>query len=122
MDGDAVDGGGGGGFPAARGVPWRAGGPLQRGWGRPARSRRQVPLRREVLTAPDGDTLYLDHADLPVPDRAPTLLILHGLEGSSHSVYAQGLLAAAARAGLAAAVLNFRFCARDLAALDVILP
>jgi predicted alpha/beta-fold hydrolase len=119
MDGDAGDGGGGDGFRPAW---WLPGAHLQTVWGRLARSRRQVPLRREVLTAPDGDTLYLDHADLPVPDRAPTLLILHGLEGSSHSVYAQGLLAAAARAGLAAAVLNFRFCARDLAALDVILP
>jgi predicted alpha/beta-fold hydrolase len=94
---------------------WLRGAHLQTVWGRLARSRRQVPLRREALTAPDGDTLFLDHADAPVSDGATPLLILHGLEGSSHSVYAQGLLALAAKAGLRPSVLNFRFCARDLA-------
>ena len=34
-------------------------------WGRLARSRTQVPLRREALTAPDGDTLLVDHLDRP---------------------------------------------------------
>lgn len=101
---------------------WLPGAHLQTVWGRLARSRTQVPLRREALTAPDGDTLFLDHADVALPDGAPPLLILHGLEGSSHSVYAQGLLALAAQAGLRASVLNFRFCARDLADLSRILP
>jgi uncharacterized protein len=93
---------------------WLPGAHLQTVWGRLARSRRQVPLRREALTAPDGDTLFLDHADVVLPDGAPPLLVLHGLEGSSHSVYAQGMLALAARARLRASVLNFRSCARDL--------
>ena len=72
-----------------------------------------MTLRREALTAPDGDTLFVDHLDAPAAENAPFLLVLHGLEGSSNSVYAQGLLALAARAGLRAAVLNFRYCARD---------
>jgi uncharacterized protein len=101
---------------------WLRGAHLQTVWGRLARSRRQVPLRREVLTAPDGDTLFLDHADAPVPDGAPPLLILHGLEGSSHSVYAQGLLALGVKAGLRPSVLNFRFCARDLSDLSRTIP
>ena len=101
---------------------WLRGAHLQTVWGRLARSRRQVPLRREALTAPDGDTLFLDHADAPVPAGAPPLLILHGLEGSSHSVYAQGLLALAVKAGLRPSVLNFRFCARDLADLSRTIP
>jgi predicted alpha/beta-fold hydrolase len=101
---------------------WLRGAHLQTVWARLARSRRRVPLRREALTAPDGDTLLLDHADLPVPGAAPPLLILHGLEGSSNSVYAQGLLALAVRAGLRPSVLNFRFCARDLADLSRTIP
>ncbi len=101
---------------------WLRGAHLQTVWGRLARSRRQVPLRRETLTAPDGDTLYLDHADAPAPSGAPPLLILHGLEGSSHSVYAQGLLALAVKAGLRPSVLNFRFCARDLEDLSRTIP
>ena len=101
---------------------WLRGAHTQTVWGRLVRSRRQVRLRREALTAPDGDTLLLDHADAPVPDGAPPLLILHGLEGSSHSVYAQGMLALGLAAGLRPSVLNFRFCARDLRDLSRAIP
>ncbi|MGZ5426935.1 MAG: YheT family hydrolase [Thermoanaerobaculia bacterium] len=92
---------------------WLRGRHTQTVWGRLARSQRQVAMRREALTAPDGDTLFVDHLDAPAAQNAPFLLVLHGLEGSSNSVYAQGILAFAARAGFRAAVLNFRFCARD---------
>jgi predicted alpha/beta-fold hydrolase len=101
---------------------WLRGAHLQTVWGRLARSRTQVPLKREALTAPDGDTLYLDHADVAMPDGAPPLLILHGLEGSSHSVYAQGMLALAVKAGFRASVLNFRHCARELADIRRTIP
>ena len=101
---------------------WLRGAHLQTVWGRLARSRRQVPLRREALTAPDGDTLYVDHADVVLSNRAPPLLILHGLEGSSHSVYAQGMLALAVKAGLRASALNFRSCARDFSDLRRTIP
>ena len=101
---------------------WLRGAHRQTVWGRLARSRRQVPLRREELTAPDGDTLLLDHADADAAPGASPLLILHGLEGSSHSVYAQGLLARALAAGLRPSVLNFRFCARDLSDLARTIP
>ncbi|HEX7529381.1 MAG TPA: alpha/beta fold hydrolase [Thermoanaerobaculia bacterium] len=95
---------------------WLRGRHAQTTWGRLARSRRQVPLRRESLIAPDGDTLLVDHLDRPAErdaDDAPRLLLLHGLEGSSNSVYVQGILALAARTGFRASVLNFRYCARD---------
>jgi uncharacterized protein len=109
-----MDGAIGTGFTPAG---WLRGRHAQTVWGRLARSKRQVAMRREALTAPDGDTLFVDHLDAPAAKGAPFLLVLHGLEGSSNSVYAQGILALAARAGLRAAVLNFRFCARD--ALDL---
>ena len=98
---------------------WLRGRHAQTTWGRLARPRRLVPLRRETLIAPDGDTLLVDHLDRPAGDDAggvevaPRLLVLHGLEGSSNSVYVQGLLVLAARAGFRASVLNFRYCARD---------
>lgn len=114
-----MDGGDGSGFVPAW---WLRGAHLQTVWGRLARPKRQVPLRRETLTAPDGDTLFLDHADVALSRDAVPLLILHGLEGSSHSVYAQGMLALASRAGLRASVLNFRFCARDLTDLSRTIP
>ena len=79
-----------------------------------------MSFRREALETPDGDELLLDHAG----DAAglPRLLVLHGLEGSSYSVYVQGLLAAALRLGFRGTVLNFRSCARDPADLSRMLP
>jgi predicted alpha/beta-fold hydrolase len=66
---------------------------------------------REALPTPDGDTLLIDHVEGSV--KSPRLLVVHGLEGSSYSVYVQGLLALAARRGWRATALNFRSCARD---------
>ncbi len=86
---------------------------LQTIWGRLARPRRLVNLRREVITTPDGDELVLDHLDAPVCDARARFVLMHGLEGSSYSVYMQGLLAAIARVGFAATAINFRSCARD---------
>lgn len=99
---------------------WLPGAHLQTLWGRLARSRRLVPLRREVLETVDGDELLLDHAE--EPKRGSRLLVLHGLEGSSNSVYVQGLLLAARRLGVRGTVLNFRSCARDPADLSRMLP
>lgn len=83
-------------------------------WGRLARSRRAVPLRRESLTTPDGDELVIDHLDTAVTARNPRhFLLMHGLEGSSNSVYIQGMLTSIARRGHAATAINFRSCARD---------
>jgi uncharacterized protein len=79
-----------------------------------------VALRRELLETPDGDELVLDHVD--GLEGSPRLLVLHGLEGSSYSVYVQGILEAAARRGLRGTALNFRSCARDPEDLDRMLP
>jgi uncharacterized protein len=120
---------------------WLPGADLQTVWGRLARDRRRVDLHREVLETPDGDALVLDHTDFPLdagpsvrsapePTRrslaalpgAPRLLVLHGLEGSSNSVYVQGILEAALRQGWNGTALNFRSCARDPGDLSRMLP
>ena len=131
---------------------WLPGAHLQTLWGRLVRSRTLVSFRREVLETPDGDELILDHVDGPDVDsfsrgralaaplsRSPALaplgpgldaafprrgrlLVLHGLEGSSHSVYVQGLLWAGRRHGLRGTALNFRSCARDPRDLSRMLP
>jgi predicted alpha/beta-fold hydrolase len=90
---------------------WIPGPHMQTTWGRFARSRRLVTFEREVLTTPDDDDLVLDH--LAGPPGSPRVLLLHGLEGSSQSVYAQGLASLVARAGWRCTVLHFRSCARD---------
>jgi len=55
------------------------------------RRRPRLALRCERLELPDGDFLDLDWTP---GDHGPIALILHGLEGSSDSHYARGLLAA----------------------------
>jgi predicted alpha/beta-fold hydrolase len=90
---------------------WARGAHQQTAWGRIGRSTSLVELEREVLTTPDDDDLVLDH--LNGPATSPRVLILHGLEGSSQAVYAQGMAHGAAKAGLRVTVMNFRSCARD---------
>lgn len=94
---------------------WFLPGPhLQTIWGRIVRPRRLVTFRREVVETPDGDELLLDHIDPSGTTAEPLhLVLMHGLEGSSYSVYIQGVLTVAARHGLSATAINFRSCARD---------
>ena len=73
--------------------------------GRPA-------LRREMLELPDGDITAVDwHLDSDaLPDAAPLLIILHGLEGSADSSYARMLMDVAFDRGWCSCVLHFRDC------------
>lgn len=91
---------------------------MQTVWGRLVRPRRMVQLEREEIETPDGDVLVLDHLQ---GDRIRYVL-LHGLEGSAHSVYIQGMLSLIAKRGFAATAINFRSCARDLDDLQAMLP
>ena len=88
---------------------WIRGPHAQTVWGRLTRRRRAVPVRREILRTPDDDDLVVDHLD----GQGLRFVLLHGLEGSSNSVYIQGLLRIIARQGFAATAMNFRSCARD---------
>lgn len=100
---------------------WLPGPHLQTVWGHFTRPRALLPHRREWLATPDGDAIALDHVDAGGPD-APRLIVLHGLEGSSFSVYVQGLLGLAHAHGLAGTAVNFRSCARDPGDLERWLP
>jgi predicted alpha/beta-fold hydrolase len=72
----------------------------------------QVRLRRERLELPDGDFLDLDWLKGGDP-HGPLVVVLHGLEGSSGSQYARGLLAAIAQRGWRAVVMHFRGCSGE---------
>ncbi len=89
--------------------PWFPGPHLQTVWSRWFRRGPRVAYRRERWGTPDGDELVLDHVDGPAG--APLLLALHGLEGSSQSLYMQGLLWRARALGWRGVALNFRSCA-----------
>ncbi|HSP14343.1 MAG TPA: alpha/beta fold hydrolase [Thermoanaerobaculia bacterium] len=101
---------------------WFARGPhAQTVLGRLIRPRTQVRLERERLETPDGDELVLDHLAARGPASLHVIL-LHGLEGSSHSVYMQGVLSILARRGFSATAINFRSCARDPKDISRMLP
>jgi hypothetical protein len=79
-------------------------------WPTLARRAPRLALRRERLELADGDFLDLDWG----PQRAGALvLVLHGLEGSSRSGYALGLLAATATRGWHGVVMHFRGCSGE---------
>lgn len=99
---------------------WLPGPHLQTVWGTLTRRRDVLPYRRERLPTPDGDEIWIDHVDGPAG--APRVVVLHGLEGSSYSVYVQGILETARARGWRGAALNFRSCAREPRRLDRWIP
>lgn len=82
---------------------------LQTLWGRIGRRGPGIALRREAWGTPDGDEVALDWVD--GVEAGPLLLVLHGLEGSSESLYVRGLLELGRRRGWRGVALNFRSCA-----------
>lgn len=91
---------------------WIPGGHLQTLWGKLFRRRAPAPTALERWDTPDGD--FVDVHRLAAPRGAPRLLLLHGLEGTVRSHYAQGLLGEAARRGWAADLLIFRSCGSEM--------
>jgi uncharacterized protein len=98
---------------------WLPGGNLQTIWSA-LWARRIVDgdaprYRRERWSTPDGDFIDVDFLDAPAAARArPLLVLFHGLEGSSHSHYAEAFAAYAASRGMDFAVPHFRGCSGEL--------
>lgn len=70
-----------------------------------------VRFSRERWDTPDGDFIDVDWAG---PARATgTLVLFHGLEGSSNSHYARAIARAALGAGWRAAIVHFRGCSGE---------
>lgn len=92
---------------------WLPGAHAQTMWGKLFRRLPPQPTQRVRLNTPDGDFVDLHRLPSTLSD-APRLLILHGLEGTVRSHYAQGLLTEAAKRGWAADLLIFRSCGDEL--------
>jgi len=90
---------------------WIPGGHLQTLWGKLFRRQALAPTVLERWDTPDGDFVELHR--LPAAVGAPRVLLLHGLEGTVRSHYAQGLLNEAARRGWGADLLVFRSCGSE---------
>jgi predicted alpha/beta-fold hydrolase len=86
--------------------------------GRLLRPRASAPWTRERIALSDGDFLDLDVLNPRSPDPpgsgpTPTVLLLHGLEGSSGSGYMGTTAIALTERGLRAVALNFRSCSGE---------
>jgi predicted alpha/beta-fold hydrolase len=68
---------------------------------------------RQRLELADGDFLDIDWAQPPQSPASTLVLILHGLEGSSNSSYARGLVQAMQRRKMQCLVMNFRGCSGE---------
>ena len=89
---------------------WLPGPHLQTLWPALARRTPSVPIERERFELPDGDFVELDRAG---GESGPIVVILHGLQGSSRSSYARGLLGAFSRCGWRGVVMHFRGCSGE---------
>lgn len=91
---------------------WCRNGHLQTLWPYFFRRWPRPRYRRQRLELPDGDFIDLDWYGDTHPPR-PLVMILHGLEGSSCSPYARGLVTALDREGLATVVMHQRGCSGE---------
>jgi predicted alpha/beta-fold hydrolase len=88
---------------------WLPGAHLPTIWGKKIRQQAQVHDRVERWTTPDGDQISLARSGV-IATGIPHLLVLHGLEGTTRSNYAQGLLSQGRLRGWSADLMLFRSC------------
>ena len=72
------------------------------------------PIRsvRERIETPDGDFVDVDWSTLDVSD-SPIVIVLHGLEGSSHSKYVRNVCRELNTLGVRTLAMNFRGCSGE---------
>lgn len=84
-------------------------------WGKVVRRQQPVPTHVERWDTPDDDFLEVHRLDAPLnaPGNTPHVLLLHGLEGTERSHYAQGLLGEMERRGWSADLAIWRSCGTE---------
>jgi uncharacterized protein len=95
-----------------RQASWLRGPHLQTVLGKFIRPRFDPGLIRERWETEDGDFLDLDFGPDPSP-QAPLVVILHGLEGSTHRAYVRMAMAELLGRGIRPVGLNFRSCSGE---------
>ncbi|MGU3629819.1 YheT family hydrolase [Comamonas sp. C24C] len=101
-------------FEQFRAPWWQPGGHVQTIWAALCAREAQIPAwRRERWDTPDGDFIDIDFSRHPASASAPTLVLFHGLEGSSSSHYAKALAQVCAQRGWHLAVPHFRGCSGE---------
>lgn len=94
---------------------WIPGAHAQTLWGKLVRKRTHIPVRVERWETPDDDFLEVHRLNAPAeaaPD-TPHVILLHGLEGTARSHYAQGLLGEMRYRGWSADLVIWRSCGTE---------
>lgn len=91
---------------------WLPGAHLQTVWSALCRPPPQLERRRERLWLADGDFIDLDWHGPSAPD-TPLVVVLHGLSGSSSSLYVLGLQQRLAAQAWASVAVNWRGCSGE---------
>ena len=73
-----------------------------------------VNYTRERWELPDGDFVDVDYTPTPSTTNTPLIVLLHGLEGSSHSHYARALMQQVMARDYLGVVVHFRGCSGEL--------
>ena len=92
---------------------WVRGAHLHTLWGKLFRRVPPSPTRTERWDTPDGDFIDVVRLDAAGGPDAPRLLLLHGLEGTARSHYAQGMFGEARRRGWGMDLMLFRSCSGE---------
>jgi predicted alpha/beta-fold hydrolase len=91
---------------------WLPGPHAQTLWPTFARKKLKIKVERERVELADGDFIDLDWSHQGIQTQ-PIVVILHGLEGSSASPYARGMLQAINAQGWRGVVMHFRGCSGE---------
>lgn len=101
-------------FEQFRAPWWQPGGHVQTIWAALCAKGGESPAwRRERWDTPDGDFIDIDFSSRLTSASTPTLVLFHGLEGSSSSHYAKALAQVCAQRGWHLAVPHFRGCSGE---------
>lgn len=73
-----------------------------------------LDVLRERVTLPDGDFVDIDMVGCDAQNNQPVVLILPGLEGDIHSMYARGILKQIINAGWTGVLMNMRGCSGEI--------
>jgi predicted alpha/beta-fold hydrolase len=96
---------------------WLSGGHSQTIFGRLTRRKEGIIFHRRRLDTPDGDFIDIDFPEVAgylLPDDAPLVLLLHGLEGNARRGYACETYRRLAQLGVRSVGINYRSCSGEM--------
>ena len=96
---------------------WLPNGHSQTIFGRLARRKDGIIFNRRRIDTPDGDFIDLDFPEVAghvVPEEAPLVLLLHGLEGNARRSYACETYRRLAQLGIRSVGMNYRSCSGEI--------